>query len=268
MDDTRPASATGPPAATAPPPAAAVETANGGAQNGHAPAVDSPDWRSVIDGVDPEELRRHPKFAGVLGQMVDGAMRRWQADQEGHVSRQAAENAERELTELAQSDPDAFAARFLTDKQREKALGQIETIRREEAKAMARRVGQAYAAIPGWDRLTAADHEVLARAIMGKPDDEVVAAYNATALALLTKYRVEDEASNRMDTWTKTKLEHERKAIREEEAAKLLKAEPRPDIRGAMRGPAVVDFNRMSDADYDKWYETEGPGRELGLRTR
>lgn len=248
-------------------PATVEQTAPENGANATA-VLEGSDWRSVIDERDPDEIRRHPKIAGIVGQMVDQAHRSWVNDQEGRVSRQAAENAERELTELAEKDPDAFAARFLSDKQRERALGQIETIRREEAKAMARRVGQAYATIPGWERLTTADHESLAKAIIGKPDDEVVAAYNAKALAILTKYHVEDEASSRVDQWTKTKLEAERKAIREEEAAKLLKAEPRPDMTGALRAPPAVDVSRMSDAEFDKWYATEGPGRDLGLLAR
>jgi len=221
---------------------------------------EAPDWRSLIDRADASELRKHPKIGGIVGQMVDTAMRDWQRNQQETYNRQATEAAREELRRLAKEDPDAFAERFLKDDQREFALAQLQTLRQQETAAMAQRVGRAYASIPGWDRLTTDDHSILARAIQGLPDDEVIAAYNAKALELLAARRVEDAANERFEKFKKSELAKEREAIRAEEAAKLLKKEPKPDMTRATRQPPVPDFSRMTDADFERWYTTEGPG--------
>jgi hypothetical protein len=231
-----------------------------------APAVlEAPDWRTLVDGVDPEDLRRHPRVAGVVGQMVDQAMRRWQASQNEDVSRRAQDTARDELRELARRDPEAFSERFLSDDQREVALAQITQMRTQEAAAMAQRVGRAYSSVTGWDRLTVDDHAELAKSIQGLPDDDVIAVYNAKALDLLAKHRVADAASERFEGWKKSELVKERAAIREQVAAEMLKKDPRPDMTRSSRAPAHPDFARMSDAQFDTWYVTEGPGKDLGL---
>ena len=168
-------------------------------------------------------------------------------------------------TEKRDAAAHAFAERYLTDVQREAALDQMEQMRQRETAAMARRVGAAFASIPGWDRLTVDDHTQLAQAIRGLPDDEVVARYNATALSLLTKRGVDVEANTRFETWKKGELEKERKAIRDEMAAELLKKEPAPDLSRAVKQPAVPDFSKMTDDEYNHWYVTEGSGKDLGL---
>lgn len=235
--------------------------------NGHGAVPAASDWRTSLEGADPEELRRHPKVAGVVGQMVDAAMRNWQRTQAEEHSRVATETARQELRTLARSDPEAFAERFLTDDQRDIALGQLQTMRQQTEAAMAQRVGHAYATIPGWDHLTVDDHATLAKAIQGVPDDEVIARYNAVALDLLTKHRVEDAANERFERFKKSELAKEREAIRAEVAAELLKKEPKPDMTRATKAPAL-DISRMTDEDFEKWYTQQGPGASLGLPTR
>ena len=48
-------------------------------------------------------------------------------------------------------------------------------------------------------------------------------------------------------------------------AAELLKKEPAPDLSRAVKQPAVPDFSKMTDDEYNHWYVTEGSGKDLGL---
>ena len=248
-------------------PEAPSEGANGAVKVEDAAAAvsETPDWRPLVEQVDPEELRRHPRVAGIVGQMVDAAMRQWHATQQEETSHRATETARLELLKLAREDPDAFAQRYLTDVQKEDVIGQLTRIRQEEAATMARRVGQAFAKIPGWEKLTVDHHAELAAAIRGLSDDEVVAAYNSKALELLMRVGVDGEANTRLAKWKEAELDKERKAIRDEEAAKILKKAAAPDMARSVRQPAIPDFSRMTDDEYNKWYVTEGPGKALGL---
>lgn len=56
------------------------------------------DWRELLNEVDPKELRKHPKFAGILG----GELQRAMAQKEAELALQEAQRKENEL--LAQDD--------------------------------------------------------------------------------------------------------------------------------------------------------------------
>lgn len=229
-----------------------------------APAAD---WRTVIDTVDVSELRSHPRFQGVVGDAVDKAMRRWRADQEAEVSTRAAERARTEMLDLARKDPEAFAERYLSDVQREDTMRRLEGLRADTRAEFARMVGAAYREIPEWAEFTPEHHERLAKAVAGKPDDEVVAAFNRAALEVVAEIRAEKRASERVEKFKASELAKEREAIRKEVAAELLKAEQKPDMSRGGR-PAAFDPTTLSDAEFDRWYETEGPGKDLGLARR
>lgn len=242
----------------------ATETAAGDEQ-----AASSPAERHYLDTADANEIRNHPRFQGILGEAVDKAVKRWEAKQQEAVSRQALERAEKELEELARRDPEAFSERFLSDKERERLGRQLESLKQDARGEIARHVGQSFHALPEWASFTDADHERLAKAVAGKPDDEVIAAYNRTALDIVAEKRIAAKVAEGIESFKKSELAKEREALRKEIAAELLKTGPKPDMTRGGRPAGVDPTTFKSDADFDRWYETEGPGRSLGLaRTR
>lgn len=256
------------PAADQPAPAATEQGGGGSPQaTPEAQAAPAADWRTIIDTVDPSELRSHPRFQGVVGDAVDKAMRRWRADQEAEVSQRSAERARTEMLDLARKDPEAFAERYLSDVQREDTMQRLAGLRADTRAEFARMVGAAFRDVPEFAEFTADHHERLAKAVAGKPDDEVVAAYNRAAVDLIAEIRADKRATERVETFKKAELVKEREAIRKEVAAELLKESPKPDMSRGGR-PAAFDPTTLSDREFDKWYETEGPGKELGLARR
>lgn len=258
---TEPATPAPAPATPAPPP----ETATDGAvsEAGGAGAVsEAPDWRALVDQLDHKDLRSHPKVAGIVGAMVNQAMRNWERERGENESRQATERARTELRQMAKDDPVAFAERYLNDDQRDIALGQIEQLRRTEIGRMSQRIGQALHTIPGWAELTVDDHTELAKAIQGLSDDETFGPYAAKALELLAKRQIGAAASERFEQWKKSELAKEREAIRAEVAADLLKKEPKPDMTKGGKGPSQVEMiSKMSDEDFDKFWNTQVLGQ-------
>ncbi len=225
-----------------------------------APAVATPqDWSTSLEAASPDDLRKHPKVAGIVGDMVDKAMRRWKAEQDQQYSQRAAQQAEEQLLKLAKEDPEAFAERFLSDKQREATLRQITRLREDTRAEFAQSVGRAYQDAPGWDEI---DHAALAKAIAGLPDDEVIPAFHREAMRQLLTINAEKSAKTLFADWREKELPKEREALRKEVAAELLKKEPKPDTRRATSGaarPAWLDL--PPGPEYDAAYEREVLGR-------
>jgi hypothetical protein len=250
-----PATPTTPPQATTP----AAERAAG--EGTSAPAVDTAsEWQKHLESANPEDLRRHPKVAGLVGDMVDKAMRRWRAEQDAEVSQRAAQQAEHHLLTLAKEDPEAFAERFLTDKQRETTLRQINRLREDTRAEFAHSIGRAYQDAPGWDEI---DHEALAKAIANKPDDEVIPAFHKEAMRQLLDLNASRKAKAEFETWKEKELAKEREAIRKEVAADLLKKGPRPDMTRGRNLPTAraAWMDLPPGPEFDAAYEREVLGR-------
>lgn len=109
--------------ATASTDAAALET-QGGA-----------DWRAVLDGVDPEELLKHPKIAGRLGDLAEKRARALREQVRREVE---AEMEAQRLRKLRDEDPFAFAQ---ADREREQQLVQ-QARQAEQGTAVLARVQQ------------------------------------------------------------------------------------------------------------------------------
>lgn len=258
-DTTTPEAATAAPVDTTPAPAQDAPAAE--AAEASAPAVDTPsDWSKHLESVSTDDLRRHPKVAGLVGNMVDQAMRRWRADQDQQVSQRAAQEAEEQLLKLAKDDPEAFSERFLSDKQRERALQNFSRLREDTRAEFAKSVGRAYQDAPGWDEI---DHTALAKAIQGLPDDEIIPAFHKAAMGQLLEINAQKKAKAEFDGWKTKELAKEREALRKEVAAELLKKDAKPDLTRARTAgagrPAWLDLS--PGPEFDAAYEREILGR-------
>lgn len=240
-----------PDAATTPVPAPAGD---GAAQTEGAAAVDTtPEWARYLDQAPADDLRRHPKIAGVVGDMVDKALRKWKSDQDGQVSVKAAQEAEAALEKLAKDDPEAFSERFLNDKQRERTLRQFQSLRDDTRAEFAQHVGSAYRDAPGWDEI---DHAALMKAVAGKPDDEVIVAFHKEAMRQLTDINSQKTGKALFNEWREKELPKEREALRKEVAAEFLKKEPRPGLTRGKAAGGTPDWASIPiGPEYDRWYE-------------
>lgn len=223
-------------------------------------ATPAPDWKSLIDTADPNEVRRHPRIAGIVGQEFqrrEAELRRqWESE-----LRQRAENERYlEKKQKAIHDPIGFTNEWLADEQKRESETALQQYQREARAEIARAVGKSFIDLPEWAELTAADHEQLVRYVAGKTDDEVIPAYNSAAVHLLAEKR----AHKRLADWKQKELEREREAVRKEVSSELLQQGPRPDIRPGRPTTRVngePDFGK-NPAAWNRWYEET----HLGIR--
>jgi len=223
-------------------------------------AVETPAWRQAIDQAAADELRSHPKVAGIVGDMVDKAIRNWERTQHERITAAQRQQAERELEEMATNDPLGFSRRFLSDKEQDRLQRQFTTLREQTREEFARYVGAAYKEVPEWAELTPADYESLAKAVAGKPDDEVIAAYNARALELIADKRAEKRAADRHAKWKSTELETEVEARIKERQARELQRQRAPSVARPAGPGAPFDPTKLPDKEFKVWYEgPDGP---------
>lgn len=228
------------------------------------PEADVPAWIKALDEADAKELRKHPKFAGILGSELERERRTWGERQALATAEQARKDAEAELERLAEDDPVAFAERFKVDRQQAKLKEELAGLKASARDELARNLGRAYQGVPEWVEFTEREFEELAKAVAGKSDDEVIGAWNAKALELVADKRAGKKFESRFQEWKDKELAKEREAIRQEEAAKLLANAPKPDVsRPTRTGPAVHPLyqkvletpahNPEYDTIYDRW---------------
>jgi hypothetical protein len=226
----------------------------------------APDWRKAIDEAPLDELRHHSRIAGIVGSEKPLWQQQWQQQWESQKSEEIAAKAradyERELEELYEKHPVAFAEKVWGERQAAKAKEQLSSLEVNAQKSVATQIGAAFHAIPEWAAI-ADDPDRLAQlavALEGKTRDQVLPAWNAKAVDLVAERR----AQARFDEWKKTELTREREALRTEITAELLAQGSRPDLARALR-----DARRGSweDAPMDSKEFQEGYAREV-LRRR
>ena len=235
-----------------PEPAPPAATSDAAATTATAPA----DWSTALDTLPVEEIRKHRRFAGILGSEMATQRTNWERDQKATQQRQAAEEAERQMLAQAQSDPVGFAEKWLQGKQGELTARELEGMRGGLRQDFARRLGESFRGLPEWAEMTQDEHAKLLTAVQGKADDDVLTAFTAAAADLVAERR----AKGRFEKWKSTELDREREALRTEEAAKLLAKTPGADISRSKRGSDSVDVDAMSDKEFDKYWRNRFSG--------
>jgi|SRR5262245_10365130 len=231
----------------APPPGdAQAEVA--AAQPPEAPAFD---LGKALDEAPADLLRKHPKFAGLVG----SEKQRWQADWEAQKAAEAQAlartQAEEELRDLARRNPVEFADKWLSSDEVRQQQERLSGLERGAQAEIGRQIGAAMHALPGWTE-AAEDPAVLAElaaAIQGKSGGEMLGAWNGAALKVLVARQAAALAASQLED----RLKAERAAWEAEASGRRLGASARPDLARGGRVNAAdpePDFLR----EQDKWH--------------
>ncbi len=217
---------------------------------------ETPTWQQELDKLDPKELRKHPRIAGMIGNELQLAMQRQRERMEEEARRNANDQAEQALLGFTEDNAEYLKERYpkvyehLMNLQAQRAQRETEGLRSKTRHEMAQALGRAFAEIPEWQELTEADHEDLAKKVIGKSDDEVIPIFQKEATTKVAT-RI---AQKLHEQWKAKDLAKEREAIRQEEAAKLLKNSEAPDTRRPSGLPARTNINNMSDEEFDDYW--------------
>lgn len=219
------------------------------------PATDTmPAWAKAIEDADAATLRKHPKIAGMIG---SEAQRLYQLKgQQDHAaeSQRVHEATEAELLKFSEDNADYLkenyprAYQHLITLQQDRAKRDMEGLHGKTLHDLAQKVGASIQQLPEYTEFTQADHDRLVQALVGKSDDEVLAIYNLTALDIA--------ANKRLAKLLAKETEKIRGAVRQEEAARLMKDSDAPDLAKPKATPGKVNIPAMTDDEFTKWYET------------
>lgn len=224
------------------------------------PAV--PDWLRALDHIPDDDLRRHPKVAGIAGSIAERQQRQWEAQQRADSEAKAAESARLALREKARLDPEAFAQDWLQDQERTDFLGELDTVRATERDKIVKAIGRGFAKVPEWSEMTADDFTRLSNAVSGVAEDEQLAAFNAEAAAIIGGKQAEKriaaraaaEAEKHAQSLTVT-LAQEREAIRAQILAEQAAGTPAPSLANGKRAARATDEPPFNSDAWDRWYE-------------
>ena len=212
------------------------------------------DWRRALDEAPTEEVRRHPKFAGIVGSEKQSWEQQYKAQQQAAADAAAREKAEADLRELAERNPVAFADKWLSSEAARQQQKRLEELEYNARQAVGKTIGAAFHTIPEWEEI-ARDPDALAAlatAMQGKDGDQVLAAWNAAAADLVAHRRAEKLAEARLAD----RLKAERAAWETEAAAQGFVRSDRPDL---VRGGRIANADPEPDfianpKDWNAWY--------------
>jgi hypothetical protein len=180
-----------------------------------APAA--PDWRELVERIDPKELLQHPRIGGIVGSRLEAERRRAAQEAEAHVQ---ARQQDEQLERLRRDDPQAYA----------EEVGR----RRDESARQGQVLSGIHARIATWASTLPPEvqQRVSGKTYPGSYEDGVLA-YTREVADLLTEHRVAEAVARERKRW-ETDV---RAAIRKEVLAELNGGEPAPDTaRGASPG--------------------------------
>lgn len=218
------------------------------------------DWRKALDDAPTEELRRHPKFAGIVGSEKQTWQQQWANEQQARADADARTKAEQELRDLAQQNPVAFADKWLSSEEARQQQDRLTALEASARQQIATSIGAAMHAIPEWADV-AGDAEAqayLMAQVQGKGPDEILPAWNKAAIELVTARRARALA----EKLVADRLTAERAAWETEAAAQGLVRSDRPDL---VRGGRVANADPEPDdvanpREWHAWYRRNTPG--------
>jgi hypothetical protein len=211
-----------------------------------------------LDKAPADLLRKHSRFQGILGSEQHRLRTSWEQDRKAQEEADAAARAEEELLNLAREDPITFAEKYLTKSEAERVQSQIGKVRADTASSLMHQIGSSFSKEFS---LTSEDVSSIATELQGKSEDEILPAFNIAATRLVAAR----EAQRIFEDWKTKELDGERKAIKDEVAADLMKKEPAPSVRRSTL-PSTVKPHQLSPQDFDKWYEENVLNRAYSTR--
>ena len=215
-------------------------------------APELPAWVKALEDAPIEELRKHPRFSGVLGSELERRSKEIEAKTAERVANDARERAEKELLDLADTDPDAFSARFKQDYQTNR---QIQASQRQTAEILNNTLRR----VDGFSELNEEDRGVAAaqaQAVQNAngTDDEVLQAWTA---AMMNRIQVRRE-SKIMESRIAAEAEKRASARIAEQSVARLSSDRGPGLERP-RGNGTVDASPdyRDAAAYNRWYDKE-----------
>jgi hypothetical protein len=216
----------------------------------------TPNWQRELDTVDPKELRKHPKIAGIVGNLFDDAKRNWESTRAAEERQKGVEKRNKELLERAESDPIGFAEEWLNERRSALAAEDVAKMRGETMNEYARRIGRAYHDVPEWAEATQEEREALVARLAGVSDEDAIAKTNAYTLDIVAEKR----AKRMLSEWKDKELAKEREAIRKEERASKFKDSDSPDLsRPGAAGK--VDIRNMAPEAFKAYWDAMKQGK-------
>jgi len=235
-----------------------TEAPPGDAEPGAAaePAQEAPafDLGKALDEAPAEVLRKHPKFAGLVGSEKQRWQAEWEQAKAAEADARARQQAEEDLRELARRNPVEFADKWLNSDEVRQQQERLAGLEQNAQAEIGRQLGVAMHALPGWTE-AASDPAVLAElaaAIQGKSGGEMLGAWNGAALKVLVARQAAALAAAQLEE----RLKAERAAWEAEATGRGLASSARPDMRrgGQVNGAdPEPDYLREPDK-WNRWY--------------
>lgn len=218
------------------------------------------DWRENLSSVDPDELLRHPRVAGIVGSRIDQAIRRREEQIRTEERRKIEVAREEEFVRLARENPETLREKYPGVLQwvEERQTARAREAEEERAKSIResynRQLAESYQRVPEWAEFKQEDVDRISKAMIDVPDDQAIGAFNSVVADIITEKRAEKKAEAKLAA----RLEQERQAIRQEERARALSNEDGPDVKRPLGRQPKVDVRKMDEAQFDKWWESVG----------
>lgn len=201
-----------------------------------------------------DKLRSNSIVAGIAGNLAEQRQAILKEQQELEAAKAAATAKEQELLDLAENDPEEFAARFRTQAQADKAKAELENLRAKEEQRIAGHIGLAVRDLPELQTLDLSEQRKIADALARVPSDQVLGVYTRTVIDIAAHRRALALAEAQFPT----RLEAEKQAWTAQQNAVRIRNGAAPNLGVAARTPASdePDF-RADPMGYIKWAETQ-----------
>jgi hypothetical protein len=219
------------------------------------------DWRKALDEAPAEEIRRHPKFAGILGSEKPRWMEEWTATKQAEADAKAKVEAEEALRELARRNPVEFADRWLSSEEVRQQHDRLQGLETNARQDIGRAIGSAFQNIAEFRAAMETDPDAIARlaaAIQGKTDPtEMLGAWSHTAADIVAEKRAQALFEQRITD----RLKAERAAWETEAAGRGLVLTDRPGLtRGGRASSADPEPPNENSAEWLAWYRRNTRG--------
>lgn len=200
-----------------------------------------------------EGLRKNRMVMGIAGELGEKIAQRTLTEKEAAAAEAAVKQRERELMDLAESDPDEFVAHWLGEKRGELAKRELEELKSKEDTAIAALIGHAARDLHEGQELTVEEKTEIANALAGISDrQQMLAAFNKANAQVAARRMARDLVEAEFPERLKAELEAREVATK----VATVRSAPAPDLRrGEPTGSGEPD-HRADPVAWNKWYES------------
>jgi len=229
-----------------------------------AAAAPAPDWRTALDTAPIDEVSKHPRFAGLLGERLQRERERIAQEAAETARRQADEEREADLLRLLEENDETLSTQYPKAKEalleRRRQREELDVQRRvgESYRDFSLRIGQAYASLPEWEEVVGKYRPALEEAINSKTTDaEQIQAFTITAADLVARVRADRQIQARIDD----EVAKAKEAVRQEMAAERMGGTAAPDMRRPGGLPSASRrVAEMPEDEFDQWWQAHRAG--------